>query len=200
MLSCLQKPCFFQLIADCRSNSFSLIITMNIQPVKVSIRGDISKSDDFSVLHCNHCNMFQKRLIPRLQINRSCCPDIQLLLCIISGIDTVNGLIKQVSQLAAVRSSYSLSVILSPFPAGNYLSQLVFLSSSVGTNHSAGISNSYGIIRNILYNNAAAANYNIASNGHSGHNLDTCAYPYIISYGNRICILQSPVSSFIING
>ena len=58
-----------------------------------------------------------------------------------------------------------------------------------GTDNFARITDSYGVARDIFHNNAAAANYHIASNVYSWHHLYACTDPDIISNSYRICIL-----------
>ena len=56
------------------------------------------------------------------------------------------------------------------------------------TDYPAWISNRDGIVRDILYNDASTADYNIAADRYPGHHLYTRANPYIVSHCNRIRI------------
>ena len=58
-----------------------------------------------------------------------------------------------------------------------------------GTDNFARITDSYGVARDIFHNNAAAANYHIASNVYSWHHLYACTDPDIISNSYRIPLL-----------
>lgn len=55
-----------------------------------------------------------------------------------------------------------------------------------GTDNFARITDSYGVARDIFHNNAAVANYHIASNVYSWHHLYACTDPDIISNSYRI--------------
>ena len=69
-----------------------------------------------------------------------------------------------------------------------------------GTDNFARITDSYGVARDIFHNNAAAANYHIASNVYSWHHLYACTDPDIISNSYRICIFQALIAALIIDG
>ena len=66
-----------------------------------------------------------------------------------------------------------------------------------GTDNFARITDSYGVARDIFHNNAAAANYHIASNVYSWHHLYACTDPDIISNSFYFCFifLQETIKS-----
>ncbi len=66
----------FQLIANRRCNSFTLMVFMNKQPIQITSSVNISETDDFITFYCDNSSMLLKRLIPFMQIYFSCCPDI----------------------------------------------------------------------------------------------------------------------------
>ena len=59
----------------------------------------------------------------------------------------------------------------------------------------AGVAHGNAIGRNILYNNAAAANHNIIANRNTGHNLHPRTEPDIIAYFDGVCVFQPLIAA-----
>ena len=67
---------------------------------------------------------------------------------------------------------------------------VIFILLADWTDHPAGISGGNAIVRSILCDNAAGANYHITSDGYAGVDHDIAADPYLVTDSHRLCVFQ----------
>lgn len=84
----------FQPLAECGGNSITLILVVDIQMVKMPLRGDVSKAENQFFLYSDICQMTAERGVPLAYVCLFWSPGIQLFLGIVFCVHRMDGVME----------------------------------------------------------------------------------------------------------